>query len=236
MTDKKPVPQKKATTQGKPPVDLPPLLGEDPERFILWRNAWNMDVSHKAMQISALLGLSNLIVLVILIVVLMTQKNYFFSVDPMGRVRPVPALGVPEVSDALVLSFARQTVLDVYQFDYVNWRSQLSQAFRNLSDYASRTWMNTLNDNGIMDIVKKDRLVVQCVPTGIPVLEASGMINGRYSWRISMPAQVTFYSANESKSQSILATVLVSRVEANTDHLNGLEVISIDTKNIGGSN
>ena len=68
-------------------------------------------------------------------------------------------------------------------------------------------------------------MVASSVATGAPVILDQGVINGRYAWKVQMPLLVTYQSSTEQIQQSLIITMVVSRVPT-VDMPRGIAIVS----------
>ena len=71
--------------------------------------------------------------------------------------------------------------------------------------------------------------------TQAPVIKASGVVRGRYTWVIQMPMVVTYQSSNASNSVNLLVTLTVERVSL-LDSPRGVGVVGYIAQSVVTSN
>ena len=191
----------------------------------LFRSAWNMDLSQKAIMVAVLSAGTSAasLALVVWFATHPTPPKYF-AVSPNGRVTPIEALSTPLLSTAQLLSIAQQWSVDNYTFNYQNYRREFQRIASHFSADAWKQWFASLNSKGILAAMKRNNWVVSAVPTGAPVIIAQGMVNGAYSWRIQMPMLVDYASNVSHKNIHYVVTMVLQRAPA-TEHANGVKMV-----------
>lgn len=191
----------------------------------LFRSAWNMDLSQKAIMVAVLSAGTSAasLALVVWFATHPTPPQYF-AVSPQGRIIPIEALSTPLLSTAQLLSIAQQWAVDNYTFNYQNYRQEFQRYSGHFSADAWKEWLSSLHQKGIISAMEKNSWVVSAVPTGAPVIIADGMVNGAYSWRIQMPMLVDFASDASHKNIHYMVTMVLQRAPV-TQHADGVKII-----------
>ncbi len=199
----------------------------------LFRSAWNMDLSQKAIMVAVLSAGTSAasLALVVWFAAHPTPPEYF-AVSPDGRITPIEALSTPLLSTAQLLSIAQQWSVDNYTFDYQNYRMEFQRISTHFSSGAWKQWFSSLNSKGILAAMKQNNWVVSAVPTGAPVIIAQGMVNGAYSWRIQMPMLVDYASDTSHKNIHYVVTMVLQRAPA-TQHANGVKIVQFVPQQAG---
>lgn len=191
----------------------------------LFRSAWNMDLSQKAIMI-AMMSVGTSAASMALVVWFATHPTppHYFAVTPDGRIIPVEALSSPLLSTAQLLSIVQQWSVDNYTFNYKNYRREFQRISGHFSADAWQQWFASLNSKGIISAMRRNSWVVSAVPTGAPVIIARGMVNGAYAWRIQMPMLVDYASDTSHKDIHYVVTMVLQRAPA-IQHANGVKIV-----------
>ncbi|MDQ5884425.1 MAG: intracellular multiplication protein IcmL [Pseudomonadota bacterium] len=112
----------------------------------------------------------------------------------------------------MVRQWANIAVVDTYTFDFVNYEKSLEQVSQYFTDNGWYTFLRSLNDSNNLPTVIRKKLVVSAVAIKPPSILMKGILNGVYSWRIQIPMLVTYQSASDFIQQSLVVTLLVSRI------------------------
>lgn len=150
------------------------------------------------------------------------QPRYFATtVD--GRIKPLVPLDQPNIAQAALLQWAATAAVAAYTYNFVNYRQALQATSASFTPDGWSAFMEALDSSNNLNAVIAKKLVVSAVATGAPVILQQGILEGRYSWRIQMPMLITYQSASQFSRQSILVTLLITRVST----LNSPEGIGI---------
>lgn len=96
--------------------------------------------------------------------------------------------------------------------DFLEWRKKLDNMRDNFDDAAYKSFLDSLQSSGILEMIKEKRLSASAIVTEAPVIIASGVVSGIATWRIEFPIIVSYESSQGVEStQHLLATVLVRR-------------------------
>lgn len=139
-----------------------------------------------------------------------TPRYFATSVD--GRITPLVPLNQPNISQAALLQWANTAAISAYTYNFVNYRQALQAASASFTPDGWSAFMQALENSNNLNAVTAKKLVVSAVATGAPVILQQGVLNGAYAWRVQMPMLVTYQSASQFSRQSILVTMLITRI------------------------
>ncbi len=202
--------------------DLPRLSSkerEDLEKAILegyairlFRSAWNLDLTQKAMVVASLsAGAAAASVGLTIWLATHPVPPKYFAVTPTGEVIPMQSLATPLLSVAQLLSLSQRWATEVYTWDYADWRQAFQQNSEHFDPDAWKQWVSSLKSGGLISATIKNKWVVSAVPTGAPVILASGILDGRATWRIQIPLLVTFASDTSAVQKHYIVTMVMQR-------------------------
>lgn len=135
----------------------------------------------------------------------------YFATD-RGNLIPMTPLSQPNLAQENLLRWVTEAAVKVYTFDFQNYRGQFQDASRNFTPEGWNEFKTAMERSNTLDYVKDKRLVVSAAPTGSPVISNEGVVAGVYAWKIQMPVLVTYSGANESSTQPLILTMVITRV------------------------
>lgn len=158
-----------------------------------------------------------ILVLIILVsaliyIVMNPPAPKYFATDESGRITPLVALNQPNLPTATLLQWANVAAVAAYTYNFVNWRQELQAASEFFTPEGWREFLKALDESNNLKAVIAKKLVVSAVATGAPVILQEGILGERYSWKVQMPLLVTYQSANQITQQSVMVTMLITRV------------------------
>ena len=119
--------------------------------------------------------------------------------------------------------YAKDTVVEAYTYDYVNYRAAINDVSnRRFTDAGRRRYLASLQDSGNLERVIKGRLILRTMATRTPQLEEEGRRGLRRYWVVVVPIAIEFYSGGEGQPRSrqdFLAHVTILRSEEHTSEL-----------------
>jgi len=166
---------------------------------------WYRSQYHRAMKLAlalvlALLGSFAVITLLIL------------TATPDLRLAPLAPLDQPVLTQQGLLTWASDTITTAMSLNFLEWREKLEAIHPHFDDAAYKSFLESLQSSGILDMIRDKRLSASAITTRAPVIIASGVVNGKATWRIEFPLIVSYESSQGVEStQRLLATVLVGR-------------------------
>tara|TARA_E500000178_G_scaffold351822_1_gene413818 strand:+ start:1494 stop:2015 length:522 start_codon:yes stop_codon:yes gene_type:complete len=140
-------------------------------------------------------------------VVVVRPSTAYFASTPDGILIRLQPLTQPIKSDQFVAQWAAKAAQQVFTFDWVNYRAQMSRASDNFTRNGYNSLITSMNKNNYFQLVTQRRMIVSSVTTGPPVIVNRGILNGIYRWRISMQLLVKYQGVNENDTITVPLTV-----------------------------
>lgn len=143
----------------------------------------------------------------------------------------------PNITDVSISDFAKDGVLNLYTFDYVNHEKQINDTLDRW--YTPKGRVDTINAMAaieILDFVKKKALTLQAGTTSAAKIEQKGRTpSGEPYWIVRFPLVIDIYSggAQPEDTQNYIATVRVVASTASAQNPKGLGIVSatLETRN-----
>jgi intracellular multiplication protein IcmL len=192
-------------------------MAEDAVTAVTLRNTFYRDGQRKVILVLLLSIIVNFMMISLLVYVVMhPPQPQYFATSIKGRVTPIYPVDQPNQSDPAVLQWANQAAIAAYTYDYVNYETQLLAASKYFTPDGWEQFLDALKSANNLNAVRTKKLSLSAVAAGAPTIIDRGELNGRYSWRLSMPLLLTYQSASELQQDSIVVTMLVVRTETTT--------------------
>ena len=128
-----------------------------------------------------------------------------------NRLIPVQPLSAPVKSSPQVLSWASTAVVKLNSYDFLNYRSQLQEASIYFTAQGWKSYLAAIAISQDLEQIIQNKYVVTCVPTGAPVITEKGLVNGKFSWKITIPILVKEQSGNRTKERALLINMMIQR-------------------------
>ncbi|MDR1037650.1 MAG: DotI/IcmL/TraM family protein, partial [Deltaproteobacteria bacterium] len=137
----------------------------------------------------------------------------YFAVTPDMRMAELVPLDEPLMSKPAVLNWAAETVMRAMSLDFLRWEEKLRDVEPDFSPRAYDTLVASLNESGHIAKLVNKRLNMSAVLTGAPVLTDAKKINGKMTWVINLPLELSYQSSEGVVSKgNVKAEVSVERV------------------------
>ena len=120
----------------------------------------------------------------------------FFATSPDGQIVQIHPTTQPVYSAAQIMSWATEAAINVYSYDYVNYRAQITSAQKYFSANGWMSFTNALKGSLMLKTVIDQRLVMSAQPTGAPTITNQGVVNNRYTWVVRIPMLVNLQGGN----------------------------------------
>lgn len=139
------------------------------------------------------------------------QPKYFATTSD-GKLIPMIPLDRPNMTDQSLLKWVSSAIISLYTYDFLNFRADFQQNQKYFTDRGWKAFLDSLAKSNNLQAVQQQKLTVQAVPAGAPIITRQGILDGRYSWQIQMPILVTYESLSQQFNQQLLITIMVQRL------------------------
>ena len=175
--------------------------------------AVSMAYYRRAMQLALVLSIVLCLSVVVIGILIWTRPTpVFFAATRDLRLAQMVPLDKPVLTQQGLLNWATETVTNAVSLDFLEWRKKLTAAREHFSEGAYKSFLESLQSSGILSMIQEKRLSASAVVTQAPVIVASGMLDGKASWKIEFPIIISYESSQGVEStQKLLAVVLVRR-------------------------
>ncbi len=200
-----------ANTGAQPTEDQPDIKGLGK---VIVRNEFYRDGYRALLKLSLIQGIViiGLLGAMYFVIHVHQPKNRYFATTEDGRLVPMVALSEPNLSSPALISWSAQAATEVMTFGFNDYRRRLQESSRNFTRRGWESFTGALQKSRILEKVEVNQQVATAVPTGAPIIESEGMVNGRYQWILQMPMKITYQSGAKTDTLSLLVTLVVVRV------------------------
>jgi len=186
---------------------------DDVAVLIRLRNEFYRDNYHRILMVLLLAFLTILLLIgALTYVVTHPPQAKYFATNSSGRIVPLVALNEPNLSKAALLQWANTAAVAAFTYNFVNFRQELQAASEFFTSAGWEAFVKSLTQSRNLAAVRAKNLVVSAVATGAPIILQEGVVSGRYTWRVQMPMIVTYQSGSQISQQSLIITMLVTRI------------------------
>ena len=147
-----------------------------------------------------------------------------FSVGNEWRVlSPVP-VEQPYLNTADLLQWVTNVLTKIFDFDFVHYDIELSQASQYFTSAGWNVFLNQINNYADYQTIQNTKLFVTATPTGAPFILNQGILQGRYAWWVQVPITLNYNNGIKVISKSITLQIFVVRIPTQ----NNLSGVGID--------
>lgn len=198
-------------TQGESTSEQPDTTGLG---TVVVRNEFYRDGYRSLLKLTFILGIVILGLIGSMYFVIQTHQpeNRYFATTEDGRLVPMVPLNQPNLSTPALMSWVAQASTEVMTFGFNDYRRRLQEASRNFTRRGWESFTQALQRARIIEAVEAHQQVITAAPQGAPILQSEGLVNGRYQWIIQLPLALSYQSGARTRTDSLLATVVVVRV------------------------
>lgn len=204
-------PAQKAAPAGENAEEEPQLghLGA-----VIVRNEFYRDGYRTMLRVAMVLALIILALIGVMVYVIKTNKTEYryFATTEDGRLIPMAPLDEPNLSSPALMSWVAQASTEVMTFGFNDYRRRLQEASRNFTRRGWESFSAALQRARIIETVEAAQQVVTATPTGAPVIQSEGIVQGRYQWIVQLPMSLTYQAGAKTRTDNLLVTLVIVRV------------------------
>lgn len=181
---------------------------------VVVRNEFYRDGYRTMLRVAMLLALVIVLQIGVMIYVVKTNKMEYryFATTEDGRLIPMAPLSEPNLSSPALMSWVAQASTEVMTFGFNDYRRRLQEASRNFTRRGWESFSSALQRARIIETVEANQQVVTAAPTGAPVIQSEGLVNGRYQWVVQLPMSLTYQAGSKTRTDDLLVTLVIVRV------------------------
>lgn len=174
-----------------------------------------------------------LIILIITLIFAFSQypKTNYIPTKDNRAICEVSPQDNPNITDATILEFAKEGVLNLYSFDYINYQARTNDALaRWFTSQGRIDSVKALDESGILETVNEHALVLKAGTTSAATIESKGTSNsGKPFWVVKFPMIIDIYSGKTTpqNQQKHMVTVRVVADNASAVNTTGLGITSV---------
>lgn len=191
--------------------EAPPIGGLG---AVVVRNEFYRDGYRTMLRAVMLLALVIVAQIGVMVYVVKTNKMEYryFATTEDGRLIPMAPLNEPNLSSPALMSWVAQSATEVMTFGFNDYRRRLQEASRNFTRRGWESFSSALQRARIIETVELNQQVVSSTPTGAPVIQSEGIVQGRYQWVVQLPMSLTYQSGAKTRTDNLLVTLVIVRV------------------------
>lgn len=148
--------------------------------------------------------------------------NIAFYMDEHKQLRGfrLQTLNRPIIKNQALLTWAENAVVTVNTLTSSNYEQQLNTSFTAyFTQNGAKSLLNALKSKGVIDAIVTKKLSITAVVQGAPILLDSGVLFGKYIWKIQIPILLTYESLSEREPYQQLVTLTVAEVNTTQNPL-----------------
>lgn len=154
-------------------------------------------------------------------------KPQYFSTSPAGTLTPMVPLDNPLLSMNQLNNWVVNAVTKAYTLDAKNYVKQIGENGRYFTAEGYEQYKQALVESQQLKLIKEKVMITSVTATGSPVvLDAMRTADGTLMWKMQVPLMVQYTSAKESLAQSVVASLVVTRVPT-TESIDGVAISQI---------
>lgn len=153
-------------------------------------------------------------------------KYKWISTTNNNAICEIAAVDHAPIAPATLTSYALETVVNSYTYDYVNYRESITKTGNAYyTDRGRESYYKSMDESGNLKKVIDGRFILKAYPFASPVITTQGNRGSNRTWVIQVPIAIDFYTGNLGKpqsSQKFIAEVTLIQMPASKDNLKGL--------------
>lgn len=138
----------------------------------------------------------------------------YFAINEKGVMNLV-ALANPNMSDAAVGNWLASSLIDTFDFTYINIREHLNEAtLKYFTDNGRTELIDSLDRAGNFDAIINKKLLASLTLDSTPLVVKKGKpaFSNSYLWKLEVPGTMTYRTESQEFTNKLLFTITISRV------------------------
>ncbi len=150
-----------------------------------------------------------------------------FPVYQDWRIQADVPVDQPYLHIADLLQWVSKAMPQIFEFDFINYNQELQTDTVYFTNNGWAKFLALTSAYMSHDDVMKNKVFVQAIPSGAPVVLNQGAVDGKYAWWVQMPLVVRYSDVDgNNRDIKLLIQVLVIRVPT-LDNLDGVAIENI---------
>lgn len=207
------------TSRPRPAAGTPEGEGDDAPQLghlgaVVVRNEFYRDGYRTMLRVVMMLVMVIAAQIAVMVYVVKTNRMEYryFATTEDGRLIPMAPLNEPNLSSPALMSWVAQSATEVMTFGFNDYRRRLQEASRNFTRRGWESFSTALQRARIIETVEVNMQVVTATPTGAPVIQSEGVVQGRYQWVVQLPMALTYQAGSKTRTDNLLVTLVIVRV------------------------
>lgn len=163
--------------------------------------------------------------------VLARPEPVYFGMSQDMKLLPMTPLDKPVMNEAALKNWVAGAISASFNFDYLNWRSQLTDLRPYFTGEAFTRFAVSLDREGHLPLLRQRRALMHSVVQGTPVLTRSGVVRGALVWEFEVPLLVTYETSRGRVANNAVTVVCQVRRMPAADCPAGVALSSVVTVN-----
>ena len=131
-------------------------------------------------------------------------------------------LSTPIYSDIEIRNWTSTAITTALTFQFNSIPRDLKNSSRYFTPKGWDSFYKALQKSRIIETVQSRHQIVTTTIMGSPIIQSQRDVEGVYEWVVMVPIVTTYQAGKESKSQKLLATVVINRTN-DAPQISGLE-------------
>jgi len=160
-----------------------------------------------------------------------------YGIDKYGRIIQLTPLNKSNMRPEAVGKVFADMLEDIFTFDPVHYKGQLNEA--GALYFTKEGFVKFANEmrkkDGFLEFVLDNTAITTAMSRGVPTLMTSGMLNGRFSWKMSASIAVDFKGAGTHGIKYYRIEGILSR-QAVSEYEHGIAIESLSIRPVSEKN
>jgi len=151
----------------------------------------------------------------------------YFQATQLGQILEEPPLDKPNIASNELLNWVIEAMMAAHTFNFMNYPRVLEEAKDYFTPEGYLEYLTAINNIGILDRLKKDKMVLVSAAVAAPEILKEGPFANRYLWKVKVPLGFNYRNVVTNVVDNVDITLLVMRVPT-TQSPNGISILKYD--------
>lgn len=152
------------------------------------------------------------LVTVYILIGLAQPASRYYASTTTGNIIPIESLSSPVVTMEFIQQWSQTVARGAYSLNFLSYEQQLKNIQPYFTADAWIAFQKGLQDSGLLDQVKKEKLYLSTVVNGPTVILDRYVSSGHYTWDVQLPLLILFSSSSMHAKRQVYISMTIKRV------------------------
>lgn len=140
------------------------------------------------------------------------RKPHYYASTTTGSIVPLNPLSKPVVTTSFILQWAQVVCRSAYNLNFSDYQGTLKKISKYFTSGGWQSYMSALKRSGVISDMVQNKLQINSVISGVPVVINRYVLSGRYTWEVQMPLLIVYNSSSSKVKKKVTIRLTIQQV------------------------